>query len=78
MRPFAPVISSFFLASSTASASTLVVSDSGTFSSTTPVSAISTPGGAFSLSFSVNSPPTVSSVVPGAEFDVAYSILAIC
>ena len=73
MRLFASVISSLFLTASSAFASTLVVTDSGTFLSTAPVSALSTPDGSFSLSFTVNSTPAVSAVVSGNEFDVAYS-----
>lgn len=73
MRLFIPVISSLLLIAPSALASTLLVSDTGTFSSTTPVSSISTPGGSFSLSFNVSSTPTVSSVVSGVEFDVAFS-----
>ena len=73
MRVLIPVISSLLLTVPTAFASTLFVTDSGTFSSATPVSGISTPGGTYSLSFNVNSTPTVSAVVPGVEFDVAFS-----
>lgn len=73
MRRFVPVVSSLVLTASTAFASTLVVSDSGTFSSTTPTSGVSAPGGTFALSFDVNSTPTVSAVISGVEFDVAYT-----
>ena len=73
MRLFLPVISNLLLTATSAFASTLVVTESGTFSGATPVSAISAPGGVFSLSFNVNSTPAVSSVVSGVEFDVAFS-----
>ncbi len=73
MRLFLPVILNLLFTATSAFASTLVVDESGTFSNATPVSAISAPGGAFSLSFSVNSTPAVSSVVSGVEFDVAFS-----
>lgn len=73
MRLFLPVISSLLLVAPSAFASTLVVSDSGTFSNATPVSSISTPGGTFSLSFGVSSTSSASSIVSGVEFDVAFS-----
>ena len=60
------------LATTTAFASTLLVTESGTFSSITPTSAISAPNGTFSISFNVSSQPTVLSSSAN-QFDVAYS-----
>ena len=55
-----------------AMAGTLLVTESGTFTSTTPASSISSPGGTFSLSFNVDSHPTVLNSYAD-QFDVAYT-----
>ena len=55
-----------------AKADTLLVTESGTFSSRTPNSSISSPNGTFSLSFNVDSAPAVLSSSAN-QFDVAYS-----
>ena len=55
------------------SASTITISDSDTFSSTTGSSAFSGPDETYSFSFVVNTTPGVSNVDPGNYFDVDFS-----
>ena len=55
------------------SASPLVVTATGTFSSDTPVSTFSQPGGTWSLAFDTASNPSVSAVSIGNGFDASYS-----
>lgn len=63
----------FTLAASSAFASTLVVSASGTFATDAPVSTISAPGGTFAFSFNVDSNPIVTNVSLGNSFDPAFT-----
>jgi hypothetical protein len=66
------LISAFALSSSHALADTLVITQSGTFSSSTPTSTFSTPDGTYSFSFDVQSNPSVSTPVPGQSFQDDY------
>ena len=54
-------------------ASTLTVSETGTFGAGTPSTAVSAAGGSFSYSFTLASDPTVSDVSLGNYFDPAIS-----
>lgn len=58
---------------SRAGAETLLVTASGTFTSSTPSSTISQPGATFSLSFDVDSNPSVFNPVLGSDFSVVPS-----
>lgn len=60
------------VATASATASTLVVSSSGMFSSSTPASSFSAPDETYSLSFDLSSTPATSGVSPGNSFNVAY------
>ena len=60
------------LSEARASASTLLVTESGRFSSTTPSTTYSSPSGTFSISFNVNSTPGVSGVTAD-QFNVSYT-----
>lgn len=51
----------------------LLVSESGTFGSTTPTSTFTAPNASFSFSFTVPVNPTVSNVANGFFFDVGFS-----
>ena len=62
----------FFLAIS-ASASSLVISATGTFSGSAPVSTFSQPDGSWSLSFDIASDPPATNVSIGNGFDASYS-----
>ncbi len=62
-----------FLLAVSVSASPLAVSATGDFSSSTPASAFSQPGGSWSLSFDIASNPPVTNVATGSGFDVSYS-----
>ncbi len=64
---------SVLLLTASLSASTITISDSGTFSSRTASSTFSAPDETWSLSFVVDSAPHVSNVNPGNYFDVAFS-----
>ncbi len=59
----------FVCASVSLSAATLTVTTSGTYSATTPSSSWTAPNASWSLSFNVDSNPTVSSSTPGVDFD---------
>ncbi len=64
---------SFFSGALTMFAMPLTVSTSGVYGSTIPASSLTTPGAAWSLSFTVDSAPSVSNVSLGNGFDVPYS-----
>ncbi len=61
------------VATSSAGASTLAVSSSGTFSSSTPTTSFSAPDGTYSLSFDVSATPVTSGDSAGNHFNVAYT-----
>jgi hypothetical protein len=61
------------LAASPALATTLLVTESGTFDSGTPTTSISASGDTYSFSFDVSSTPAVSGVLAGEYFNVAYT-----
>ena len=61
------------LLSASLSASTIIISASGTFTNLTASSPFSGPDETWSFSFDVDSQPAVSNVNPGNYFDVAFS-----
>ena len=63
----------FLLLPSCALASTLVVSESGTFAPNTPPTAFSAPGASFSYSFDVSSSPNATVVSLGNYFNTDFS-----
>ncbi len=70
MRRYLPLFAaSLFLIASHAPASTLTVTESGSFDPATPVTAFSTPGGTFLYSFAISSTPVASSVSLGNYFN---------
>jgi hypothetical protein len=66
---------SLVLFSATLAANPFLVSTGGTFSSTTPTTSFTAPSETWSLSFEVDSNPSVSGVVSGQQFNLPFSDL---
>ena len=73
LRRLSLFVATFAFSAASAFASTLLVSESGTFATGTPTTTYSTSGGTFSYSFNISSTPTVTGVSTGRYFQPTIS-----